>query len=152
MSPFAMMLSELQQLQQSNPTQYQQVTAQISANLQTAAQQATSEGNTTAANQLSQLSTDFSNASTTGQLPNIQDLSQAMSGHHHHGGHHHHSSVNLGSGSSSSSDTSSSSSSTSQSLQQLLGAFQSSSLENDALNPISIITQTLESAGVTLGS
>ena len=102
MSPFATILSELQQLQQSNPTQYQQVTQQISTNLQTAAQQATSEGNTSAANQLSQLSTDFSNASTSGQIPNVQDLAQAMSGHHHHGGHHHHSSVNLGSGTSSS--------------------------------------------------
>ncbi len=143
------MLSELQQLQQSNPTQYQQVTQQISTNLTAAAQQATSEGNTTAASQLTQLATDFSNASSSGQLPNIQDLAQAMGGHHH-GGHHHHSSVNLGS--SSSSDSSSNSSSASQSLQQLLSAFQSSSVQNDSLNPMSIISQTLESAGITSGS
>ena len=145
------MLSELQQLQQSNPTQYQQVTQQISTNLTAAAQQATSEGNTTAASQLTQLATDFSNASSSGQLPNIQDLAQAMGGHHH-GGHHHHSSVNLGSSSGSSSDASSSSSSASQSLQQLLSAFQSSSVQNDSLNPMSIISQTLESAGITSGS
>ncbi len=87
-SPLANLLSELQQLQQSDPGEYQQVTQQIATNLQTAAQTATSEGNTAAASQLTQLSTDFSNASTSGQLPNIQDLAQALGGghHHHHSG------------------------------------------------------------------
>jgi len=88
LSPFAKVLSTLQQLQQSNPAQYQQVTQQIATNLQTAAQTAQSQGNTTAANQLNQLATDFSNASKSGQLPNIQDLAKAISGHHHH--HHGH--------------------------------------------------------------
>src|SRR5277367_55158 len=88
LSPFAQIASTLQQLQQSNPTQYQQVTQQIAANLQTAAQTATADGNTTAANQLTQLSTDFTNASQSGQLPNIQDLAEAIGGGHHH---HHHS-------------------------------------------------------------
>ena len=93
LSPFAQVLSSLQQLQQSNPTEYQQVTQQIATNLQSAAQAATNEGNSTAANQLNQLSKDFSTASQTGQLPNISDLAQALggsSGHHrhHHGGHH----------------------------------------------------------------
>ncbi len=82
-------MNTLQQLQQSNPTNYQQVTQQIATNLQAAAQTAQSEGNTTAANQLNQLATDFTNASTSGQLPNIQDLAQAMGGHHHHHHHHH---------------------------------------------------------------
>ena len=49
LSPFAEMLSTLQQLQQSNPTQYQQVTQQIATNLTTAANTATANGNTTAA-------------------------------------------------------------------------------------------------------
>ena len=33
LSPFAQILSTLQQLQQSNPTEYQQVTSQIATNL-----------------------------------------------------------------------------------------------------------------------
>ena len=102
LSPFAQLMSTLQQLQQSNPAQYQQVTQQISTNLQSAAQTATSNGNTAAATQLNQLSTDFANASQSGQLPNIQDLAQAVGGggHHHH--HHHAASAPAGSDSSSS--------------------------------------------------
>ena len=46
LSPFAQVMSALQQLQQSNPTQYQQVTSQIATNLQSAAQTATTDGNT----------------------------------------------------------------------------------------------------------
>ena len=85
MSPFAQMLSELQQLQQTDPSKYQQVTQQISTNLTTAANTATSEGNTAAATQLNQLAADFSNASTSGQLANVQDLAQAVGGHHRDG-------------------------------------------------------------------
>jgi hypothetical protein len=87
LSPLAQVLSTLQQLQQSNPTQYQQVTQQIATHLQKAAQTAQSQGNTTAANQLNQLAKDFTTASQSGQLPNVQDLAQATGGHHHH--HHH---------------------------------------------------------------
>jgi hypothetical protein len=54
LSPFAQILSSLQQLQQSNPSPYQQVTQQIATNLQKA-KTAQSEGDTTAANQLKQL-------------------------------------------------------------------------------------------------
>jgi len=88
-SPFAQILTALQQIQQTNPSQYQQVTQQIATNLQSAAQTAQSQGNTSAATQLNQLSSDFSSASQSGQLPDIQDLSQAVGGGHHH--HHHHS-------------------------------------------------------------
>ena len=88
LSQFAQLLSALQRLQQTDPTKYQQVTQQIAANLQTAAKTAESDGNTTLANQLNQLSTDFTNASKSGQLPNVHDLAQAISAHHHH--HHHH--------------------------------------------------------------
>ncbi len=119
LSPFAQMMSELQQLQQSDPTKYAQVTQQVASNLQSAAQTATSQGNTTAASQLTQLSADFTQASQTGQLPNIQDLAQAtgVTGHHH--GHHHHAE----SASSDADSASSSSSSSSSTLSQLLSAF-----------------------------
>jgi hypothetical protein len=149
LSPFAQLLSTLQQLQESNPTQYQQVTQQIATNLQNAAQTATTDGNTTAASQLNELSTDFTNASQSGQLPNIQDLAQAVGGggHHHH---HHGGEVSTSDSNSSSSSTSSTSSSSP--LQQLLAAFQSNATQNESLNPLSIITNTLSSAGVSLQS
>src|ERR1039457_6306401 len=54
LSPFAQLLSTLQQLQQSNPTEYKQVTQQIATNLQNAAKTATADGNSTQATQLNQ--------------------------------------------------------------------------------------------------
>jgi hypothetical protein len=158
LSPLAQVMSSLQQLQQSNPTEYQQVTQQIATNLQSAAQSATNAGNTSAANQLNTLASDFTSASQNGQLPNISDLAQAIGGgghHHHHHGHHATSSdsstdSSSDSGSSSStSSTSSTSSSSSSPLDQLLAAFQSNTTQNDSLNPLSIITNTLTSAGIT---
>ncbi|MGA2113692.1 MAG: hypothetical protein ABSH56_02950 [Bryobacteraceae bacterium] len=161
LSPFAQLMSTLQQLQQSNPTEYQQVTAQIATNLQNAAQTAQSDGNATAASQLNTLANDFTTASQTGQLPNIQDLAQAVSGGGHH--HHHHSGTSdsdssvstSGSGSgttsSGSSGPSTSTSSTSaaiQTLAQILAAFGANGEQNQTLNPLSIITSTLESAGI----
>jgi hypothetical protein len=164
LSPFAQLLNTLQQLEQSNPSQYKQVMQQISTNLQTAAQTATSAGNTTAASQLSQLATDFTNASQNGQLPNIQDLAQAVGGGGHH--HHHHFHSDSGSGSSSSSSSSSSSNSNSSStgssstgtssgtsaIDQLLAAFQTDAAQNQALNPMSIIMNTLSSAGISISN
>jgi hypothetical protein len=88
LSPFAQLVSTLQQLQQSDPAKYQQVTQQIATNLQAAAQTAQTNGNSTAATQLNQLAADFTNASKTGQLPNFQDLAKGIGGHHHH--HHGH--------------------------------------------------------------
>ncbi|HEX3744084.1 MAG TPA: hypothetical protein VHW09_09140 [Bryobacteraceae bacterium] len=154
LSPFAQLLSSLQQLQQSNPTEYKQVTQQIATNLQNAAQTATSEGNTAAANQLTTLASDFTTASQNGQLPNISDLAQAIGGaghHHHHGGHHAESSSATDSDSSTSSSSSTDSSTTNSSspLQQLLAAFQANTTQNDSLNPLSIITNTLAGAGIT---
>jgi hypothetical protein len=146
LSPFAQLLNTLQQLQQTDPTRYQQVTGQIATNLQGAAQTAQSEGNTTAANQLNQLATDFTNASKSGQLPNVQDLAQAVGGHHHH--HHSHAAADPDS-SSTTGATSTSSTSPSQTLSQLLSAFQSNSTQAGALNPMSIILGTLSSAGIT---
>ncbi len=83
-SPFAQLLNTLQQTQQSNPAQYQQLTQQISANLQSAAQAAQANGNTSAATELNTLSTDFKSASQNNELPNIQDLAKAGGHHHHH--------------------------------------------------------------------
>jgi hypothetical protein len=145
LSPFAQVLSSLQQLQQSNPTQYAQVTQQISANLQTAAQTATTNGNSSLATELTQLSTDFKSASTSGQLPNIQDLAQAIGGGHHH---HQH-----GGGASSASTSAPGSSATSptDSLSQLIQSLNSSqtgTIANNTLNPLSIIDNTLSSAGI----
>src|SRR5271166_479680 len=55
-SSFAQILSSLQQLEQSNPSHYLQVTQQIASNLQTASQSATSAGNTALSSELTQLS------------------------------------------------------------------------------------------------
>jgi hypothetical protein len=138
LSSFAQLASTLQQLQQSNPAEYTQVTQKIAANLQSAAQTAQASGNTTAATQLNQLATDFSNASATGQLPNLQDLAQAVGGHH---GHHHH-----GSGSS---DSSTSTSDSSSAVSQLLASLQPGSTQNSSLNAAAIIQNTLTTAGVS---
>jgi hypothetical protein len=148
LSPFAQMMSTLQQLQQTDPTKYSQVTQQIATNLQNAAQTAQTDGNTTAATQLNQLSADFSNASKSGQLPNIQDLAQAVGGHHHH--HHgHKASADADSSSSASSSSGgTSSSSSSNPLSQFLSAFQTNGTQNDALNPATIILNTLSNAGI----
>jgi hypothetical protein len=151
LSPFAQMLAELQQLQQSDPAKYQQVTQQIATNLQSAAQTAQTSGNTTAATQLNQLASDFTSASKSGQLPSVQDLAQVAGAHHHH--HHHAHAASADSATTSSTDSSStssaSSSSASQTLSQLLAAFQMSSPQSDTLNPMSIIMNTLSSAGIT---
>jgi hypothetical protein len=146
LSPFAQVLSTLQQLQQSNPSQYKQVTQQIATNLQSAAQTAQKNGNTSAASQLNQLATDFTNASKTGQLPSVSDLAQAIAGHHHH--HHHAHAASSGSDSDSSS-SSPSASGTSQLLSQLVSSLHVNTTQNDSLNPITIIENTLANAGLS---
>jgi len=77
-TPFAQILSSLEQVQQTNPAQYKAVTQRLSTDLQAGAQLATASGNATLAGQLSRLSADFTVASTTGQLPNAPDLAQAF--------------------------------------------------------------------------
>jgi hypothetical protein len=169
LSPFAQLVSALQQLQQSDPARYAQVTEQIASNLQTAAQSAQAQGNTGAASQLSQLATDFTNASQSGQLPNLQDLAEAVGGGGHR--HHHHAESSYGSstaassgsgsaagaGNSTSSGSSLSSNSTrSQALSQLLSSlFQSSNSQNtptSSLNPGAIIFSTLSDAGIDVSN
>jgi hypothetical protein len=139
LSPFADAMSTLQQLQQSAPDKYKQVTQQISTNLTNAAQQAQADGNTTAADRLNQLARDFSSASQSGQLPNVQDLASAMS----HGGGHRHGHAHAASGSGSSS------SSGSQILSQALAAYQNSGTQDDSLDPASIVMNTLSDAGTS---
>jgi len=141
-------MSTLQQLQQSNPAEYTQVTQQIATNLNTAAQTATAGGNPTQAAQLNQLATDFTSASESGQLPNVQDLAQAIGGGHHH---HHHAHA-ASSETDSSSSSSNSSTDSSNQLSQMLAAFQANSAQNEALNPMSIIMNTLSSAGIGVSS
>jgi hypothetical protein len=143
LSPFAQMMSELQKLQQSDPAKYQQVTQQIATNLQSAAQTAQTGGDTTAATQLNQLASDFTSASKSGQLPNVQDLAKAVGGHHHH--HHAH----AASADPASTASSASSSTASQTLSQLLAAFQTNGTQSAATDPMSIIMSTLSSAGIT---
>ncbi len=139
LSPFAQLMSELQQLQQSDPAKYRQVTQQIATNLQSAAQTAQADGNTTAATQLNQLAGDFTSASTSGQLPNIQDLAKAIRGGHHH---HHHAHA---AAADSDSTSSGASASASQTPSPLLAAFQTGGAQSAAVNPMSIIMQTLPS-------
>jgi len=143
LSPFAQVLNSLQQLQQSSPIQYQTVTHQIAGNLQTAAQSATASGNTVLANQLTQLSTDFNSASTTSQLPNVQDLAQAIGAGGHHRHHH--------GGSSSTPASSSASNGGAGNLSgflQSLNTPQAGSSGNNSLSALSIIDNTLSSAGL----
>jgi hypothetical protein len=149
LSPLAQVLSTLQQLQQSNPSQYQQVTQQIAANLRKAAQTAQSEGNTTVAVQLNQLAKDFTTASQSGQLPNVQDLAQTTGGHHHHHRHFH---VAAADGTSSTTDATSSNTTSAtddSGLSRLVAAFQTNATQNQSLNPFSIIENTLANAGIT---
>lgn len=149
LSPFAQMMSRLQQLQQTDPAKYQQVTQQIATNLQSAAQTAQAQGNTTAANRLNQLSTDFSNASQSGQMPSFRNLAQAIAGHHH-GHHHHHMQVaSSDSDGDSTSSSSTSSSTTNSALSQFLAGLEPGGTQNNALNPMSIIENTLVSAGIS---
>ena len=151
LSPFAQMLSELQQLQQSNPTKYQKVTAQIVTNLQNAAQTAQNSGNAAEAAQLNQLAADFTTASQTGQLPNIQDLAQATSGHHHH--HSHSSSTDADSATGSNSSSTSSDAwgvtNSTQTPGQLLSSYQAIASQNNSLDLAAIILNTLSTAGIT---
>ncbi len=149
LSPFAQILGSLQQLQQSSPAQYQQVTQQISTNLQGAAQSATTQGNTSLAANLTQLSKDFGTASGSGQLPNVTDLAKAVHGHGHHGGHHRAQGADPDGDGSNTAATSTSAANVSQ-LFQSLGSTQSGAGGN-SLDPLNIIFNSLQSAGLQVG-
>jgi len=146
LSPFAQIMSTLQQLQQTNPTEYQQVTSQIATNLQNAANTATANGNTAQASELNKLADDFTSASQNNSLPNMKDLAQAVGGAH---GHHHHHHMHAASSDSDSTTDPTSSTTSSSSLSQMISAFFTNSVsntQNSALDPLSIITTTLNNA------
>jgi hypothetical protein len=145
LSPFAQILSTLQELQQSNPTEYATLTQQIATNLQTAAQTDTADGNTSGASELTQLANDFTTASTSGQLPNISDLAQAIGG----GAQGPPPPPPATDSSSSDSSSTSSTSSIFQQLEQLLASLQASGNTSQSLSPQSIILQTLSNAGIS---
>jgi hypothetical protein len=89
LSPATSFLNGLQQLEQQNPTQFQQVLSQITNQLEQGATAATNSGNTTEATALNNLATAFQNAQNGGALPTAQELQQAgLTGNGHH--HHHH--------------------------------------------------------------
>jgi hypothetical protein len=131
LSPFAQMMSDLQQLQKSAPGKYQQVTQQIATNLQSAAQTAQANGDGTAADRLNQLAGDFSSASKSGDLPKMRDMAQALGAHGHGHGHHH------------APPASSDSDSANQTLSQVLAAYQNTSSPSTGLDPMSIVSDTI---------
>jgi hypothetical protein len=94
----ASLLNQLQQLQQTDPTQFKSVMSSIAATLTTDAQSATGPQ----AQHLTDLANKFSQAAQTGQMPDLQPpgQQQGASAHHHH--HHHVSSYQNGSSSSTS--------------------------------------------------
>jgi len=107
----AQFLNSLQQLSTSNPTEFKQITSQLSQNLTAAATQAQSAGDTTQSTELTNLASQFSTASQTGQLPssltssqNGQSSSTGQSPITHHGRHHHHAGSAYGTSQSDSSD------------------------------------------------
>jgi len=94
-SQLGSMISALQTLQTQNPAEFAAITQKIATNLQSAAQQATAQGDSTRASALTKLASDFQTASTTGQLPSTDQLQSDASAvfnsgaHAAHGRHHH---------------------------------------------------------------
>jgi hypothetical protein len=147
MSPLVRLMSSLQKLQESDPTKYQEVTQAIADKLNEAASTAESNGDTKAAEQLSQLAENFSSASSSGELPDIDSLADAIG--RPQGPPPPPPPPPSGSDDASSTDSTSSTDETAvELLQQLLAAFQSGATQNNALDPMSIIGGVLEEAGV----
>ena len=93
LSPFAQLMSTLQQLQQSDPAKYKQVAATLASDLQQSALNAQGNGNAGEATSLNHLAASFTQASQTGQLPNFlhqgaQNAGTSGHPHHHPGGGH----------------------------------------------------------------
>jgi len=76
LSPFAQFVAVLEDLRSSDSAKYAQVSRKVAAILDRNAEIARSQGNASAARQLEQLSADFLEASTSGNL--LQDLSAAV--------------------------------------------------------------------------
>jgi hypothetical protein len=84
LSHAAQLFSKLQDLSQSDPSQFKQITAKISSQLQTEADNSTG----TAQSFLSGLANQFNTASQTGSTNAFQP-NNGLSGVHHGHGHHH---------------------------------------------------------------
>ena len=76
LSPIAQFVAQLQNIQESNPTEYPSVLSQIASKLQTVADSAAQSGDSYTASGYNTLVKDFTNAAKSGNLPNIQDLVQ----------------------------------------------------------------------------
>lgn len=73
LSPLAHLAGLLEELRESDPARYKEVTAKISANLRAAAHNG-AEG----ADLLNRLAADFKAASESGAMPDLDDLAEAM--------------------------------------------------------------------------
>jgi hypothetical protein len=71
-SDLASYMQQLSELQQSDPDKFSELTAQISEQLQSAADAAESSGDTNQANALSDLADKFSAASESGEMPDLR--------------------------------------------------------------------------------
>ena len=82
LSPMAILLNQLQQLQQTDPDKFKSVMSSIADTLKADAQSATGPQ----AQRLNALADKFSQAAQTGQMPDLQPKGQhqGASGHHHH--------------------------------------------------------------------
>ena len=127
-SSFATLMSELQQLQQNDPTKFKAVMADIASTLKTDAQNATGSQ----ASALNNLAAKFDQAAQTGQMPNLQPQGQPGAGGHHH---HHH----VQSYQSQAADAASTSS-----------AAESGSSQKTPFNLAQVIQNALQTAGVSL--
>ena len=155
LSPFSLAAAALQHLQQSDPAKYQVVTGQIATNLKTSGQDAAADGYPIVADVFNKLSTDFSTASSTGQLPTFPDLAKLA---HPHPGHRVHGTpaspttpIDSDSGSTSdpaSTTPSTSADSASPATNQLLASLQAN--QTNSSNPTNVILSTLDSAGITV--
>jgi hypothetical protein len=135
-SPLGELISTLQHLQKTDPTKYAQVTQLIATNLQTAAQTAQTQGNSSEAKQLTALAADFSGASKSGQVSTlVQDLTPVAAG----GGHHHGSGV---------ASTTGATDNAGNQLLSLLQGNESQSAQSTNLKAAATILNTLNASGI----
>lgn len=85
-SQIGQLFQELQQLETSNPADFQKVTADAASQFQQAAQQATDPAQ---ASFLSNLADKFQQASQSGNLSAFENGVPRAGSEHHHGHHHH---------------------------------------------------------------
>lgn len=86
LSPLARLQNLLQHVHDNRTERFTQITSQISEKLQAAATKAQTNGNTKAAEELTELSNAFQTASQSGQPPSLYALThpvQALAAYHH---------------------------------------------------------------------